>query len=161
MKKVILVLTIIAAFQLTSCSKDNDETPVENSTRLTAASLTTLNNTNWTFNNYTKTPVDSAYEDSITLNFDSLNENFINFNGNNLLNRYFGKFKIDNSARLIIETDQLASTLIGGSDEENAIEHNFLTNLGTNATYFEIKNNELLIYLGDPENSDTNVMVFK
>ncbi len=161
MKKVILVLTILAAFQLISCDKDNEETTAPNSTRLTAASLTTLNNTNWTFNNYTKTPVDSAYEDRITLNFDTLNETFITFAGNNIVNQYSGKFKVDESAGLIIETNELASTLVGETDEENAVENTYLNNLTTSATFFEIKNNELLIYLGDPENSDTNVMVFK
>ncbi len=159
-----LLLSSLIVLSLVSCDKENEENAVASSNdlsvSLTARNLTTLDNTSWVLQNFTKNPFDSAYENRITLNFGTTENEVLPFSGNSLVNNYFDNFRVETGSGLSSENEVATSTLVGTEDDTAAqIEYDYLVAI-TEATYFEVENDVLRLYLGDTSNTNTEVLVF-
>lgn len=155
-----MVFTIIFTFASCQEAENNNYTTSNDlSTRLTRKQLKTLENTNWMFSNYSANPTEFKYEGKISLKFGSMINNEQAYLGTALVNNYGGVFKVDIGKGLIVEKRGEYTTLASGSEKENTLETRYNENLHK-GTFFEIKNNKLLIYLGDTSNLRTEIMTF-
>jgi len=156
--KILLVsIAIIASSACSSNSESENETLL---TSLTSKSLKALNGSRWTFANYSKTPFEKEYENNIELEFEDTMGEELSFFGRSIINRYVGKLKIDQDLGLIVESQDIATTLIGSPNQKDRdIEADYYENL-TKANYFVIENNSLKFYLGDKNDENVEVMNF-
>lgn len=158
------IYAVILLISFVSCdNQEEDQSDLSStdlSTKLTASSLTQLGSTRWMFTNYVKNKIDSEFENKITLVFDdSINEK-LSYSGESLVNSYIGAFTVGEGTGLILEVQDGISTLAGTEDEKMAAaEQGYYTNL-EKATYFEIENGKLKLYLGDTSKQETEIMVF-
>jgi hypothetical protein len=161
LKKTFLAFLLISFY--ISCENNDD---IENlngidlSTKLSTKALKSLDDTSWIFQNYTINKIDTRFEKIITLEFDTTTNDSMSFSDTNLINSYFGLFKVNEGLGLITENNQIGTTLVGSNDEEAmTVEGAYYGNI-TKATYFTIKDSQLYLYLGDTTDTKTEIMIF-
>jgi heat shock protein HslJ len=154
-KKTALLLSSIVVLALSSCNKQDSVSPPPSSMRQTASAI---NNSKWEFSNYTINKVTLKQEQQATIAFSNFVNNKIDVAGKSFLNFYGGTVTIDDVKGILTYSSGLTS-LMAGDDTTMKLELDFIRNL-EKSTYFEIQNSQLIIYLGDKNNSKTEKMVF-
>lgn len=157
----IIVSLVLSLSIFISCTK-TQVSPNENTQlKSMARQLTTLNGTKWRLSNYSKAKFEKKYENLVSLSFSDKVDNSISYSGKSFVNNYGGFMKIDESKGLFFEKKPMFSTLIGAEDGNlMTLEVLYYSNLDR-ATLFEIdSNNNLIIYLGDKDKSNSDFMTF-
>lgn len=163
MKLTKLFLPFLVLIALVACDNDNDTDIASGknlATSLKAESLSSLSTTSWSFTNYVAQKMPENLENKITLVFTELSGQNLSYGGKSLVNNYAGTFTVEEGTGLITKANEGLSTLVA-SDDELAMqtEQDYYKNL-SRATYFEIKDSTLTLYLGNTAEPDTEKMLF-
>ncbi|GAB3948151.1 hypothetical protein GCM10028805_21820 [Spirosoma harenae] len=156
-----LLLSAIIGLSLFACNQTSvepDSTPSTATIQSMRASLSSLEG-NWVLTNYKNNPLASALQNRATLSFQDQPGDVMLVGGRSFINHYGGKFEIDEQKGLIVKTDDIISTLMGGSETDMNAESQYMDRL-SKVTFFEIpSSNQLQLYVGQ-KNSPTEVMYF-
>lgn len=154
----IFIFSIVAVLSF-SCTNEDESAQTVDLVPL-QTTMAALENSAWTLTNYKNNPFEAAFENVIQINFETIAEDQIRFNGRSTVNYYVGTFTINQTQGSLFHTNETATTLIAGTNpRDNEIETSYYDQL-SKVSYFELKDNQLWIYLGNKENTATEVMLF-
>ncbi|GAB3717148.1 hypothetical protein GCM10027592_59050 [Spirosoma flavus] len=156
-----LVLTAALGLSLFACNQSNvqpDQTSPAPTIQAMRASMSSLEG-NWVLTNYKNDPLASAQQNRATLSFQNQTGDEMQIGGRSFINHYGGTFEVDEQKGLIVSTDDIISTLMGGSEADMNAENKYLDRL-SKAKFFELSGtNQLTLYVGTKD-SPTEVMYF-
>ncbi|MDC6367762.1 MULTISPECIES: META domain-containing protein [Flavobacteriaceae] len=161
MKKIkSFVLCVVCFLAFASCEKNEDSNVGTDPYAKLTAVVKTLDDSQWTFTNYTLRPFEKAYENKITLEFWDIEDQKASYSGKSVVNEYAGSFTFNEQEGLIIENkDMITTEMASINQRDNIVESEYYLNF-LKGKSFEIKNEELLLYLGNPANENVEVMRF-
>lgn len=114
----------------------------------------------WVLTNYKNNPLPTALQNRATLVLKKENTDRLDVGGRSFINHYGGSFSLDETKGLVVSTDGLFSTKMGGSPEAMQAENAYYAHL-EKATYFELADNgQLLLYAGPKDDTRTEVLYF-
>lgn len=115
---------------------------------------------NWLLSNYKHSPLPASQQNRATLVLTKQADDALQLGGRSFINHYGGSFSLDETKGLLVSTDPLISTKMGGSTEDMQAEITYY-NLLTKVTYFELTSDgQLVLYTGPKEARDTEVLYF-
>jgi heat shock protein HslJ len=155
-------LTAVLALSLFGCNPEH----VDNVTPAPAASIQSMRASlnalegNWVLTNYKNDPLEPAQQNRATLALSKQTDGSLRIGGRSFINLYGGTFAVDEQKGLIISTNDIISTLVGGSQADMEAEKEYLDRL-SKATYFELSGaNQLQIFDGQKDAPGTEVLYF-
>ena len=160
-----LCLTAILSSGPAGCSQDPtmpDVKPIDPavSIKMMRTSLSSLEGT-WLFTNYKNEALAPALQNRATLTFKDQIDKGMQVGGRSFINHYGGTFEVDDQKGLLVSTDAIFATRMGGSEADLKAESKYLDRL-SKATFFELSGaNELRLYIGPKESPSTEVMYFR
>ncbi|HLL94217.1 MAG TPA: META domain-containing protein [Spirosoma sp.] len=160
-----LCLTAILSSGLASCSQDPTKLAIQPTDaaltiKMMRTSLRSLEG-NWLFTNYKNEALAPVLQNRPTLSFQDQTEKVMRVGGRSFINYYGGTFEVDDQKGLLVLTDAVFATRMGGSEADLKAESKYLDRL-SKATFFELSGaNELRLYIGPKESPSTEVMYFR
>ncbi|MBD2702170.1 META domain-containing protein [Spirosoma sp. BT702] len=156
-----LLLTAALGLSQFACNQSNvqpDQTAPAPTIQAMRASMSSLAG-DWMLTNYKNDPLTPSLQNRATLSFQNLAGDEMQIGGRSFINHYGGKFEVDEQKGLIVSTDDIISTLMGGSEADMNAESKYLDRL-PKAKFFELTGtNQLTLYVGSKDNP-TEVMYF-
>lgn len=153
---------------LMACSQDGQNSPSPNGSNATISaadyrtmriSFTALEG-DWWLTTYQNLPLPQPLQNKAWLRLEKQSTDVLRMGGVGFPNHYGGTFRLDEAKGLVVLTDPIFQTLIGGSEEQKKAEGRFLNALSKAKTFELTDNGQLKIYSGEKGNSATEVMVF-
>ncbi|MFD1141575.1 META domain-containing protein [Larkinella insperata] len=153
------LLAVAALFGLGACNKSNDAVTGGPAVAAMRARLQLLEGT-WRLANYRKQPLPPKQQNRVTLNLANHSGDSLPARGTSFVNRYGGTLKIDQANGLSVLKDGFFTTERAGPRDDQQAEEQYYRNL-SKATYFDFNGSgQLLLYLGDKDHPDTEVLIF-
>lgn len=156
------LFTLLTAF---SCQQQ-PATPTPDSSTVSAAeyqamrvSFTALEG-DWWLTTYQNAPLPQHLQNKAWLSLEKQSADVLRMGGVGFPNYYGGTFRLDEAKGLVVLSDRINQTLIGGSEEQMKAEGRFLDALSKAKTFELTDTGQLKIYSGEKGNPATEVIVF-
>ncbi len=114
----------------------------------------------WLLTTYQNTPLPQHLQNKAWLKLEKQSADLLRMGGVGFVNHYGGTFQLDEAKGLIVLTEGIGQTLIGGPDEQANAETRYLDELGKARTFELTDTGQLKIYAGEKDNAATEVLVF-
>ncbi len=150
----------------TFACQEQSATPTPNSSTISAAEYRAMRVSfsalegDWLLTTYQNTPLPQHLQNKAWLRLAKESADVLQMGGVGFVNHYGGTFRLDEAKGLIVLTDGIGQTLIGGPDEQAKAETHFFEELGKAKTFELTDTGQLKIYSGEKGNPATEVLVF-
>jgi heat shock protein HslJ len=153
MKRIGWLLVFISILGTHACENENDlplDIPGDQSGKVMDSSGSTLFDGQWILVDYKRAPLTTDLRRKVTLTFQNSPVAVHLLSGRSFVNGYSGYFTIDEDHALITYDHDLISTLMGGTDEQNAAETMYFKLMRSVESY-ELNGNSLTLHFGTDE----------
>ncbi|GAB3643340.1 META domain-containing protein [Spirosoma arcticum] len=165
--KTLLAYSLALCTLLTTYAcQEQSATPSPDSSTISAAdyramrvSFTALEG-DWWLTTYQNASLPQHLQNKAWLRLTKESADVLRMGGVGFPNHYGGTFRLDEAKGLVVLTDPIFQTLIGGSEEQMKAEGRFLDALSKAKTFELTDNGQLKIYTGEKGNPATEVLVF-
>ncbi|WP_428662804.1 META domain-containing protein [Runella sp.] len=156
-----ILIPILCLLMVSACkesSVDTDTPKTEQIARMKAA-FGSLDGTEWLLKDYATHPLLTNLKNTASLKFVKQSDNSYQLTGRSFVNLYGGEFSLDEEKGLIVKKDHLMTTEMAGPSDNMKAEDTYYRNL-YNASFYEMRGNELWLYIGQNTDPAEEVMYF-
>ena len=165
-KSVLTYSVVLCSLLTTLACQQPSATPTPDSATISKAEYRTMRVSftalegDWWLTTYQNTPLPQHLQNKAWLRLTNESANVLRMGGVAFPNHYGGTFRLDEARGLIVLTDPIGQTLIGGSEEQMKAESRFLDALSKAKTFEITDSGQLKIYAGDKGDPATEVLFF-